>query len=87
VVPLDYIRLTQEQIVANAKKLHKEIKKEATPVVVGEFKFPEHLRCTKADTDKSREAKRKKVKALKFTHKTAVQEQDHKQRQNEWLKF
>jgi len=73
--------------VANAKRVQKEIRKEAAPVVVGEFKFPEYLRCTKADTEKSREAKRKKVKALKFTHKTAVQEQDHRQRQNEWLNF
>jgi hypothetical protein len=41
-------------------------------VEVGEFKFPENLRCTKADTEKSREQKRKKVKALKLTHKTQV---------------
>ena len=49
--------------------------------------MPDNLRCTKNDTDKSREAKRKKVKALKLTHKTQIQEQCHKSRQNEWLSF
>jgi hypothetical protein len=37
---------------------------------VAEFKFPENLRVGKNDSDKTREQKRKKVKALKFTHKT-----------------
>ena len=73
VVPLDYIRLTPELIRQNAKRQKQLLKDEQTKdsnKEVGEFKFPEHLRCTKADTDKAREAKRKKVKALKLTHKT-----------------
>jgi hypothetical protein len=39
---------------------------------VGDFVFPEHLRVGKNDTEKSREQKRKKVKALKLTYKTQV---------------
>ena len=54
---------------------------------IGEFKLPDNLRATKNDTEKSREQKRKKVKHLKYTHKNAVQEQNHALRQNEWRKF
>ena len=52
-----------------------------------EFQFPEHLRLQKTDTDKVREQKRKKVKALKYTHKTQMQEIGAKVKQNEWMNF
>jgi hypothetical protein len=55
--------------------------------LVSEFEFPEHLRSTKNDSEKVREQKKKKVKALKYQHKTQLQEHDAKFKQNEWLSF
>ena len=52
-----------------------------------EFQFPEHLRLQKTDNDKTREQKRKKVKALKYSHKTQMQEIGAKIKQNEWTNF
>ena len=43
-----------------------------------DFQFPEHLRRTKNDSEKVQEQKKKKVKALKYAHKTQLQEHDAK---------
>lgn len=42
---------------------------------ITEFQFPEQLRTKASDTDKVKEQKRKKVKALKYQHKIQMQEQ------------
>lgn len=52
-----------------------------------EFQFPEHLRVKASDNEKVREQKRKKVKALKYSHKIQMQEQGSKIKQNVWLNF
>ena len=39
------------------------------------------------DTDKAREQKRKKLKALKYQHKIQMQEQGSKIKQNVWQNF
>ena len=52
-----------------------------------EFQLPDHLRVQKTDTDKVKDQKRKKVKALKYSHKTQMQEFGAKIKQNEWLNF
>ena len=39
------------------------------------------------DTEKAREQKRKKVKALKLAHKKQVQEQGALMKKNEWQNF
>ena len=54
---------------------------------VTEFQFPEHLRMKASDSDKVKEQKRKKVKALKYTHKVQMQEQGSMIKQNVWLNF
>ena len=75
-MPLDYIRITQDQVHQNAKNMQKAekqaLKETKEDEKVGDFVFPEHLRVGKNDTEKSREQKRKKVKALKLTYKTQV---------------
>ena len=40
--------------------------------LVTDFQFPEHLRQTKNDSEKVREQKKKKIKALKYAHKTQL---------------
>ena len=47
-----------------------------------EFQLPDNLRVQKTDTDKVREQKRKKVKALKYSHKTQMQELSAINKQN-----
>ena len=59
--------------------------KSAAPMT--EFQFPENLRLKTTDTEKAKEQKRKKVKALKLAHKTQMQEQGAMIKQNEWLNF
>ena len=38
-------------------------------VELGEFQIPEHLKAKQTDTEKVREQKKKKIKALKYNHK------------------
>lgn len=54
---------------------------------ITEFQFPEQLRTKASDTDKVKEQKRKKVKALKYQHKIQMQEQGSLIKQNVWLNF
>ena len=58
-MPLDYIRITQEQVQQNAKNMLKAekqaLKETKEDDRVGDFVFPEHLRVGKNDTEKSRE--------------------------------
>lgn len=51
------------------------------------FQIPDHLRMKRSDTDKVKQQKRKKVKALKYQIKVKTQEVDSKVRQNVWLDF
>lgn len=54
---------------------------------MGEFQIPEHLRMKRSDTEKVKLQKKKKVKALKYSHKVKLQEMDSKARQSVWLDF
>lgn len=54
---------------------------------VGDFQIPENLRMKRGDTDKVKLQKRKKVKALKYSHKVKLQEGESKSRQSTWLDF
>ena len=52
------------------------MKYEARENDLGEFEFPEHLKSKPGDSDKIREQKRKKIKALKYNHKLNIQKRD-----------
>ena len=42
----------------------------------GDFIVPENLKYTSTDTDKLKEQKKKKIKALKYNHKINLQKRD-----------
>ncbi len=81
-MPLDYLRITKDQQLLNLKKL--ELIESgliaADDAPVGEFQIPEHLRLKRSDTEKIKQQKKKKVKALKYSHKVKVQEVESKAR-------
>ena len=98
-VPMDYIRVTKDQQLANQKKRQGHSGKAPTMLMASsgstqqsslaggskqpmgmtaasmEFQFPENLRMKASDSDKVKEQKRKKIKALKYQHKIQMQEQ------------
>lgn len=45
---------------------------EAAELPLGDFQIPEHLRLKRGDTEKIKQQKKKKVKALKYTHKVKI---------------
>ena len=45
---------------------------EAIETEVGDLLIPEHLRLKRGDTEKVKMQKKKKVKALKYTHKVKL---------------
>ncbi len=73
-VPLDYIRLTRDQVFLNQRKFEQikngEISgKGGADEEIGDLLIPDHLRMKRGDTEKVKLQKKKKVKALKFNHK------------------
>eukprot|EP00347_Sterkiella_histriomuscorum_P005448 403356578 len=86
-VPLDYIRITRDQMITNATRRQQILNGDDEDQIVGDFAIPEHLRLKRGDTEKAKLQKRKKVKALKYTHKVKIQEVDSKARQSTWLDF
>lgn len=91
VVSFDSIRITPEQRLLNQKKKEQSQAKAAEKTKEDseqwEFKLPDNLKITPADNELQRLTKRKKVKALKQTHKQKVMEKVSKEKQDEWLKF
>lgn len=111
-VPMDYIRMTRDQLQANQKKrLAGSIRAPPSMLMSAnashmtgssgaagkplsmmtaasmEFQLPEHLRLKASDSDKVKEQKRKKVKALKYSHKIQMQEHGSQLKQNVWMNF
>ena len=72
VVPLDYIRITRDQMAQNMIKKEQILNGEAIETEVGDLLIPEHLRLKRGDTEKVKMQKKKKVKALKYTHKVKL---------------
>lgn len=73
VVPLDYIRITRDQMAQNLQRKDQLLNGELVDTTeVGDLQIPEHLRLKRGDTDKIKLQKKKKVKALKYTHKVKL---------------
>jgi hypothetical protein len=89
VVSFDSIRFTPEQNLSNLKRkqIEKPEKNENNSVESAEFKLPEYLKITPADNEMQRLSKRKRVKALKYTHKEQIIEKFSKEKQDNWLSF
>ena len=52
-----------------------------------EFSKPENLKVKPTDSEKIREQKKKKVKALKYNHKIQQQHLAANMKKDSWLKF
>jgi hypothetical protein len=71
-VPLDYIRITRDQMAQNLKKQEQIAKGQSGEVEFANLDFfekPEHLRLKRSDTEKVQLQKKKKLKALKYQFK------------------
>ena len=62
-MPLDYIRITKDQMVQNERKRQAADSDEELPET---FEKPEHLKLKRSDTEKVKMQKKKKLKALKY---------------------
>lgn len=90
VVHLDYIRITKDQMVKNARKRDSMANGHSADGEItnmADFQIPDNLRLKRSDTEKVHMQKRKKVKALKYQIKVRQQEVESKSRQNTWLDF
>lgn len=86
VVSFDSIRITPEQKIQNDKR--KEfLKKKREPEDELEFKIPDNLKISPADSETQRLTKKKKLKALKNLHKQKIIEKNSKEKQDKWLSF
>jgi len=92
-VTLDFIRVSKPQQVLN-KQMRLDIQREKREKMEqreaeksGDFIVPENLKYTSTDTDKLKEQKKKKIKALKYNHKINLQKRDANVKQNSWLNF
>ncbi len=79
-MPLDYIRLTRDQFMQNARKREMLLNGVDADMPLGEFQIPDNLRLKKGDTEEVRQKKKKKLKALKYSHKVKMQELESKSR-------
>lgn len=59
-------------MVVNAQRKQQIENADSDDQPLGDFQFPEHLRGKRGDSEKVRLQKRKKVKALKYTHKVKL---------------
>jgi hypothetical protein len=85
VVSFDSIRITPDQKQANLKR--KELLSKAPDAEDEEFKIPDYLKITPADSEAVRLSKRKRVKSIKNKHKQEVLEKISKEKQDGWLNF
>ena len=53
----------------------------------GDFIIPDNLKPKATDSDKVKEQKKKKIKALKYNHRIDLQKKDANAKQNSWLNF
>jgi len=86
VVSLDSIRITPEQKIQNDKR-KEYLKNKKEPENETEFKVPDNLKISPADSETQRLTKKKKLKALKNSHKQKLLEKISKDKQDEWLSF
>lgn len=88
-VTLDSIRISPIHRVKNEgiKTKNEEKQSKMENKLDYEFTLPEHLRLNPSDNDQQRIAKRKKVKALKQSHKHKILEELNKQKQDVWKDF
>ena len=75
-VPIEYIRVSPQQLKENRQWQDQEL---------DSFKIPEHLKLLATDTEEVWKQKRKKVKAIKFTHKMRLIDKSNKEKQDTWL--
>jgi len=85
VVSFDSIRITPEQKLIYIKKKENQKNKPVDDDL--EFKVPEYLKITPADNEMQRLSKKKRVKAMKNTHKQKLIEKVNKEKQDEWINF
>lgn len=89
-VPLDYIRLSKDQIDHNKGLVEtKQTKEKGTPdsCLLKELVIPESLKVKATDDEKLKEQKKKKVKAIKQNHKAQVHTQAAAMKQSSWVSF
>lgn len=88
-VSLDSIRISPIHKVKNEgiKAKNEEKLSKLDNKLEFEFTLPENLRLNPSDNDQQRIAKRKKVKALKQSHKHKILEELNKQKQDVWKDF
>lgn len=84
----DSIRISPDQAIRNQRLATGiEGRKEKAVDLSKGVVIPEHLRITPADSEQNRLAKRKKVKALKHSHKMKVLELESREKQENWNCF
>jgi hypothetical protein len=87
VVSFDSIRITPQQNLLNMKRKEESLKNKKDEELNLEFKLPDYLKINPADSEIQRLTKRKRVKALKNSHKQKVMEIISKEKQDNWLNF
>ena len=92
-VTLDFIRVSKQQQFENKQlKLEKQRERmerlqQREAEKSGDFIIPDNLKPKATDSDKVKEQKKKKIKALKYNHRIDLQKKDANAKQNSWLNF